>query len=901
VSDPVLIDADRPWPGLLPFTEDACQFFHGRENEADELFRLIERETLTVLFGQSGLGKSSLLNAGVFPRLRRAGYLPVYLRLELDAQAPALLDQVAGSLAKACSRNEVVVTTQLPGESFWEYLHRPDTRFLNPHGRPVVPTLVLDQFEEIFTLGRQTPEQALRTQIFIRQLGELIENRVPQELETALNDHPERLDQLDLLRQNLKIVFSFREDYLAEFEELKTQIRPIMQNRMRLTAMRGDRAAEAIQIAGAGRVSAPVAARIVRFLGGAPNAADQRLSDIAVEPALLSLVCRELNEQRIARGQSEITADLIQGENAEQIIAKFYEQGFVDLDARVRQFVEDRLLTTAGYRDSCALDNALAAPGVTQAALQILADRRILRREERGGLVRLELIHDVLAAVAKQSRDARHQAESLAAAQLLVMKQRRRQRMILASAGVLVACLVGVSWVAWTAISEKRVAESATLSATKSAAEKEVERQAAQQATLVAKRANETTTRILQEKEDERRAAVVNFAAADEQLDRHGSVEDQRKCVQSTNRVAAGPAPEATVDYFVGSWHVDNDVSSTNSTYVDWRPDHSCVSKHIITQGREIDTSGDICTWTFTRLGPHTFAVDWKSKVLGDAFPKHLEFEIKSPLRVHNTTLNYDSFRIVCPEQEIALLQRQINTLQQRSDASPGNAAYRDELAAGFEKLGHAQDQADHPAQALTAFTSEAALYLQLAKLDSGSVPWRAHLGAAEKNLGDLHLARFKVLRSSKQNGDNAGAVMQLQAAIAAYQSDLNIRTQLLAAAPGDVAALRAAAIANSDLGVAMSWYQFARCRQYFQETVRLLEKVTAVPPASSADNEALLEGWYMLSQVSTGPAKKAALGSALEVAETMDRNHQFPEGDGGTIVTLRQLLEALDTAKGAR
>jgi len=37
-------------------------------------------------------------------------------------------------------------------------------------------------------------------------------------------------------------------------------------------------------------------------------------------------------------------------------------------------------------------------------------DRRILRREERGGLVRLELIHDVLAIVAKASRDARREA-----------------------------------------------------------------------------------------------------------------------------------------------------------------------------------------------------------------------------------------------------------------------------------------------------------------------------------------------------------------------------------------------------------------------------------------------------------------------------------------------------------
>jgi tetratricopeptide (TPR) repeat protein len=896
MSDPVLIDADRPWPGLLPFTEEACQFFHGRESEADELFRLIERETLTVLFGQSGLGKSSLLNAGVFPRLRRAGYLPVYLRLELDAHAPALLDQVARCLAQACSRNEVLATAQLPGESFWEYLHRPDTQFLNPHGRAVVPTLVLDQFEEIFTLGRQSPEQALRTQIFIRQLGELIENRVPQELETTLTEHPERLDQFDLLRQNLKIVFAFREDYLAEFEELKAEIRPIMQNRMRLTAMRGDRAAEAIQIAGAGRVSAPVAARIVRFLGGAPSEENQRLSDIAVEPALLSLVCRELNEQRIARGQSEITADLIQGENAEQIIAKFYEQGFVDLDVRVRQFVEDRLLTAAGYRDSCALDNALATPGVTPTALQILADRRILRREERGGLVRLELIHDVLAAVAKQSRDARHQAESLAAAQLLVTKQRRRQRLILASAGVLVACLVGVSWVAWTALREKRQAETATRNAMESAAEKEVERRAEQQATLAAQRANETTTRTLQEKEQERRAAIVNLAAADEQLDKHGSVEDQRKCVQSTNRVAAGPAPEATVDYFVGSWHVDNEVSST---YVDWRPDHSCVTKHIITQGKELDTSGDICSWSFTPLGPHTFAVDWKSKVLGGGFPKHLEFEIKSPLRVHNTTMNYDSFKIVCPEQEIQLLQRQLDALRRRSDADPGNPTYRDDLAAGFEKLGQALDQADRPQQALTAFTSEIATYQQLANRDSGSLLWRQHLGAAQKTLGDFRMSRFQAIRPRTPNGDKAAALTQLQAAIAAYQSDLNIRTQLVAAAPADLAALRAEAIANSDMGVAMSWYQFAQCRKYFQENVRILEKVTTASPVSMQDNEALMQGWWMLSNVSDGPAKKAALSSALEVAETMDRNHQISEGDAGVVETLRQQLTALDSAKG--
>ena len=60
--DSTLIDAAHPWPGLMPFMENASAFFHGRETETAELLRHIKRETLTTLFGQSGLGKSSLLN-----------------------------------------------------------------------------------------------------------------------------------------------------------------------------------------------------------------------------------------------------------------------------------------------------------------------------------------------------------------------------------------------------------------------------------------------------------------------------------------------------------------------------------------------------------------------------------------------------------------------------------------------------------------------------------------------------------------------------------------------------------------------------------------------------------------------------------------------------------------------
>jgi hypothetical protein len=57
------LSRDDPWPGLDPFYETDREYFHGRSAESDELLRLVRRELLTVLFGRSGLGKTSLLGA----------------------------------------------------------------------------------------------------------------------------------------------------------------------------------------------------------------------------------------------------------------------------------------------------------------------------------------------------------------------------------------------------------------------------------------------------------------------------------------------------------------------------------------------------------------------------------------------------------------------------------------------------------------------------------------------------------------------------------------------------------------------------------------------------------------------------------------------------------------------
>ena len=92
------IDERHPWLGLDSFTEDTRGFFYGRDEEVAELARRVQRKLLTVLFGQSGLGKTSILRAGLVPRLRSQGYCPVYVRIDYSKGSPEPAEQIKQSI-----------------------------------------------------------------------------------------------------------------------------------------------------------------------------------------------------------------------------------------------------------------------------------------------------------------------------------------------------------------------------------------------------------------------------------------------------------------------------------------------------------------------------------------------------------------------------------------------------------------------------------------------------------------------------------------------------------------------------------------------------------------------------------------------------------------------------------
>ncbi len=138
ISAPQL-DVQNPWPGLLPFSEASERYFHGREAEAEHLLRLVQRQTLTVLFGKSGLGKTSLLLAGLFPRLRAEHFLPIYIRLELQDGASDPQHQVWAALADNIQWHRIDGRDRNEGETLWEYFHVHDADFWDRRNRLVTP------------------------------------------------------------------------------------------------------------------------------------------------------------------------------------------------------------------------------------------------------------------------------------------------------------------------------------------------------------------------------------------------------------------------------------------------------------------------------------------------------------------------------------------------------------------------------------------------------------------------------------------------------------------------------------------------------------------------------------------------------------------------------------------
>ena len=298
--------------------------------------------------------------------------------------------------------------------------------------------LAIDPFEELFTLGGRTEKTRSRSLAFIEELAAVVARKPPPDLAKRAVSHPELLERFDTDRTRHRVLIVLREDFLAVIERLKNRLPTLLQNRFRLEPMTASQALRAVldtvraaqgALPGAGQdagappvpaiVAEPVARKIIKavslaktthvlgndWLGGLSSTEE---SD--VNPALLSLFCRELNNVRLEAREEQITLERVE-KCGEEILATFYEQSFNSDEDELRHWIEDELLTETDYRNRAALDDALKTPGVTREALDRLNARHLLRYEESGGITWIEISHDVLAAPIAKSRAVRRERE----------------------------------------------------------------------------------------------------------------------------------------------------------------------------------------------------------------------------------------------------------------------------------------------------------------------------------------------------------------------------------------------------------------------------------------------------------------------------------------------------------
>ena len=158
----------HPYMGLTWFKDTDARIFFGREKEIFELYynNLTNNDKRLVLFyGQSGAGKSSLLHAGLMPRLKHQGWTVIYRRRTRDGSVKEIADKVRYKLREMCEEAQ--------------------------------PLLIIDQLEEIIT----HPLEGLPT----------------EEEQQAL---PNLLDELLKAHPKLRIILGFRKEYLADIRRV---------------------------------------------------------------------------------------------------------------------------------------------------------------------------------------------------------------------------------------------------------------------------------------------------------------------------------------------------------------------------------------------------------------------------------------------------------------------------------------------------------------------------------------------------------------------------------------------------------------------------------------------------------------------------------------------------------
>ena len=396
---------NNPWKGLDSYSYSDNSIFFGRKKETETLVDTILNNRFTILYGPSGVGKSSLLNAGVRPILSKGNYFVVDVSMrQFDLKSKLSISSQILARVKECAQNEQIDITPLSKieensfyeDSLWYFFHT--NEFWSSKNELLTPIVIVDQFEDVFKdeIRELSPEQ------FFHNLDELSNVVPPMSMrEDLINMESFRYNQ----SADFRFVFSLREDYLPRLDDFvySLNIPELRKSRYSITLLDKSQAREIILGPANGIVSDNVADKIIDILSS--QTSRNRLLH-KIEPFLLSLFMYRVFIEMTKRGLSTISGELINMIGAD-VVNDFYVESMKKVSSKAMKHLENVLLTPKGHRDSISYDKLMASEKVTDEELKTLLDARIIKKYTINSVDRYEFTHDILSKYAQKNKEKR--------------------------------------------------------------------------------------------------------------------------------------------------------------------------------------------------------------------------------------------------------------------------------------------------------------------------------------------------------------------------------------------------------------------------------------------------------------------------------------------------------------
>lgn len=388
---------NNPYVGPRPYERADQGKFYGRNREARDLLDMLVAERVVLFYAQSGAGKSSLLNAKVIPDLEARGFR-VLPPLRVGSDVPPRIDAAAipnifvfsTLLSLAASDTSPEALTSHTLLSFLQTLDLITSRHSErseESASPILPILIWDQFEELFTTHRDRWEE---TPDFFVQVA------------AAMEGIPE-----------LGVVFVMREDHIAAIEPYTPLIPRRLRARFRMERLDYAGALEAIRKPAlhAGCPFAEGAAeqlvdnlRRIKTQGGGGKTQEVGLGPY-VEPVQLQVVCSRLWERLPDQPDNAIQWDEVeQYGNVDRALEDFYETALVEArrpaasvspvsERQLRRWFSEQLITPMETR-GLVMRGPDDTAGLPNAAVDALEAQHLIRADVRAGARWYELSHD---------------------------------------------------------------------------------------------------------------------------------------------------------------------------------------------------------------------------------------------------------------------------------------------------------------------------------------------------------------------------------------------------------------------------------------------------------------------------------------------------------------------------